>query len=103
MLGKLYEATNRGYEAGIYRANPCDLGTARWLRPFGRALRHLGSECGCCSGARVLAVAIGAAVAPMVVATIIGVWFLAALVKEIWSPTQEHQDGYDAYDEGAKP
>lgn len=94
MLAKLYE------DKQLYKANPCDLGTARWLRPFGRALRHLGSECTCCSGARVLAVAIGAAIAPMVVSGLIVLWYLAALSKELWNPTQEYQDGYDAYDEG---
>ena len=100
MLGKLYEFANRGYEAGPYKLNPCDLGSARWLRPVGRAAKHLGSDCLCCGGARVLAVAVLCAFAPVVVPVIVVLWFLAALIKELWSPTPEFQEPYDAYDEG---
>jgi hypothetical protein len=39
---------------GAYRANPCDYMAHDWLKPVGKFLTALGSECRCCSGARVL-------------------------------------------------
>lgn len=101
MIGNLHAYLSRGYEAGVYRLNPCDLGCARWLRPFGRAAKHFGSDCRCCSGSRVLAVALLAAIAPVVIPVIVVLWYLAALSKELWSPTPEFQEPYDAYDEGS--
>ena len=99
MLAKLNELAQRAYHPGaLHKANPCDLGGARWLRPFGRALRHLGSECGCCSGARVLFVALLALAAPTLTAIGVVLWFLAAAAKELWCPTPEFQEAYDAYD-----
>ena len=98
MLAKLYE----DQRLKLWRFNPCDMGAARALRPLGRALRHLASECQCCSGARVLTVALAGYFAPTLVAIGVSVWFLAALVKELWSPTEEYQAGYNIYDEHAR-
>jgi hypothetical protein len=39
---------------GLWRYNPCDAWAADWLKPVGKFLTALGSECRCCSGARVL-------------------------------------------------
>jgi hypothetical protein len=44
----------RLYEQGLYAGNPCDAWASDWLKPVGKFLTALGSECQCCSGARVL-------------------------------------------------
>lgn len=68
----LYE-TRRGY-----RANPCDVGAHAALHPVGRALSALGSLCACCSGARLLVVAIAAALAPVPTFAVLAVIMLWA-------------------------
>lgn len=49
MIKKLKEL----YEAGWYRANPCDVDGSRYLKPLSDYFTALGSDCRCCSGARV--------------------------------------------------
>ena len=100
MVGELYRyVVAKLEESGAYRANPCDLGAAAILRPFGRALRHFASECACCSGARVLAVAVFSAAFPIVVPAIILALYVCLVAKEIIKPTAEFQEPYNAYDE----
>ena len=50
-----YRSAHDIYEAGLYKANPCDAGTWPVLRPLGRALAALSVACPCCSGARIVA------------------------------------------------
>ncbi len=62
MISKLHALYE---EYRLYRANPCDVGAHPILRPIQRGLIALATDCPCCNGARIIAVAIAAAVAPL--------------------------------------
>ena len=66
MISKLH-AIYEDYR--LYRANPCDVGAHPILHPIlhpiQRGLIALATDCPCCNGARIIAVAIAAAVAPL--------------------------------------
>jgi hypothetical protein len=48
----------------LYKANPCDAWASPLLRPLGRAVARLASDCRCCSGARLVTAAALAALFP---------------------------------------
>lgn len=62
MISKLH-AIYEDYR--LYRANPCDVDAHPILHPIRRGLIALAIDCPCCNGARIIAVAIVAAVAPL--------------------------------------
>lgn len=62
--------------AKLYKANPCDVGCFGWLAPLGWALSKMAVECPCCSGTRVIVLAVAVAVAP----DPIGRWLAAAVI-----------------------
>jgi hypothetical protein len=52
----MIKTIRRWYEdKHLYRANPCDRDGSRYLKPLNDYFTALGSECRCCSGARVAA------------------------------------------------
>lgn len=104
MIGELYgnitSAIGKFYYPGsVHRANPCDLGTVRALRPVGRAIARLGSDCRCCSGARVLGVAICGLVFPLATPLALLAYFGFMIGRELGFPTEELNEGYQAYED----
>lgn len=84
MLSKLHALYE---DRKLYRANPCDVESHRFIAPFGRALAHFGSYCACCSGTRVLAAVALTAAWPIPVAVGAAVLYAVLVIKEIAFPS----------------
>lgn len=93
---KLLDAYLRLYESKkLYLANFCDRDTFLLLQPLGRAVARFGSYCACCSGTRVLAVAVLMFFFPMITSYALAIIFVLALVFEI-SAGPNHEETKDS-------
>ena len=87
MISKLH-AIYEDYR--LYRANPCDVGAHPVLHPIQRGLIALATDCPCCNGARILAVAIAAAVAPLYTLPFLAGVIIAGVFNS--QPEEKHEE-----------
>jgi hypothetical protein len=68
-----------------YRINPCDADAFAAIKPFGRVIARLATQCQCCSGFRVLFAMLAGAYWQMAfVWGVLGVLGIATVVEYIW-------------------
>lgn len=82
-MGLPYRSAHDIYEAGAYKANPCDAGTWPLLRPLGRGLAALSVACPCCSGARIVALFVVMALLPDRFEFAVGAVMLVIVLSQI--------------------
>lgn len=89
MISKLHAIYE---EYRLYRANPCDVGAHPVLYPIQRGLIALSTDCPCCNGVRILAVAIVAAVAPLYALSFLAGVMITAVIGSPPPPPPPHED-----------
>lgn len=67
----------------LWRFNPCDSWAAPVLKPIGRAVAKLTTDCPCCTGARILLAAVAGAYLPVATLATLGTLLVVLTIREL--------------------